>query len=422
MKLIGKLYLLSLLILLQNALFAQSTDILGRRLNTISTAAPFLLISPDPIGAGMGENGVATANDVYSLFWNPAKYAVTNQLQSNDPSRDFRAAFSYAPWLRNLVSDIWLGSFYGSKLLSENSAISASFRYFSLGDISFTTIQGDVIGTSKPVEWTADVAYSQRLSDHWYGGVALRYIHSNLTNGQLINGMETKPGTSVAADLSAYYETHLGDNNNVLSFGACISNIGSKMSYTKDKEIKEFIPTLLRVGPSFYWNINNNHQFRFSFQLDKLLVPTPPYYAFDSLTNEVLFDNNNDPVILKGRSSDVSVLRGMVQSFYDAPEGLKEEIHEIGTDIGLEYRFYNILFVRGGYFTEHESKGGRKYLTYGIGIKYKFIEAHVARIYDTEQGTEFKSIFSDKGMYRHGILDKTMRFSIAFDLAGIYKS
>lgn len=132
-------------------------------------------------------------------------------------------------------------------------------------------------------------------------------------------------------------------------------------------------------------------------------------------------DDNNDPVILKGKSNDVSVLGGMVQSFYDAPEGFREEIHEIGTAIGLEYRFYNIGFVRGGYFTEHESKGGRKYLTYGIGIKYKFIEAHVARIYDTEQGTEFKSLFSNKESYRHGLLDRTMRYSVAFDLAGIYK-
>lgn len=381
--------------------------------NTITTGVPFLLITPDPVGSAMGESGVATANDIYSLFWNPSKYGATDHLQGNDPSKDFRVALSYAPWWRQVVDDMWIGSFYASKLISENSAISTSFRYFSWGDITFSNLGGDVIGNKKPVEWTADIAYSQRLSEHWYGGVALRYIYSNLAPVTLINGLATKTGTSVAADLSVYYEKQFGKNNNLVSFGANIANIGTKISYIENSEIDDFIPTLLRIGPSFYWNLHENHQFRFSCEFDKLLVPTPPYYALDSL-GRIIHDHNNDPVISKGMSNDVSVLRGMFQSFYDAPEGFKEEIHEISTSIGLEYRFYNIVSVRGGYYTQHKTKGNNKYFTAGLGVKYKFIEANIARIIDPEKGRK-------DGNNLPGYLHKTMRYSVAFDLAGIYE-
>lgn len=423
MKLTGKLYLLSLLVMVQTLLFGQAPDVLGRmEIRTITTAVPFLLISPDPIASAMGESGVATANDVYSLYWNPAKYAATSQLQSTDPSQDFRVGLSYSPWLRRMVDGIWEGSFYGSKLLSQNSAISTSFRYFTLGELTFTTIQGNVIGTSTPVEWALDVAYSQRLSNHWFGGVALRTIYSDLTNGHNIESKETKTGVSIAADLSAYYETHLGENNNTLTFGACIANIGNKISYTKDNENKEFIPTILRIGPSFNWNIAQNHQLRFSFELDKLLVPSPPVYAFDSITGEIVLDDNDQPVILEGRSSDVSVMGGMIRSFYDAPDGFSEELHEITKSFGLEYRLYNIVSLRGGYFSEHETKGSRKYFTAGIGVKYKFIEANIAKIIDTEKGYKFNEVFKSYKDQKHiGFLHRTMRYSIAFDLAGIYK-
>ncbi len=409
-----KIYLLLVAVLINTIGCAQIYDILGRDVNTITTAVPFLLMSPDPVGASLGETGVATSNDVYSLYWNPAKYGATSQLQSNDPSHDFRAAISYSPWLRRVVKDLWLGSFYCSKLISENSAISTSFRYFHMKDITYTDIFGIVLGTIKPYEWTVDIAYSQRISEHLYGGVALRYIYSDMTGGLIVSGFRSKPGTSLAADISAYYEKPLGEN--MLSFGASISNIGSKIAYLKGQTNKEFIPTILRIGPSFDYKINNHHQLRFSLEFDKLLVPSPPVYAIDS-TGQVLFDENNEPVIAKGKSPNVSVFRGMIQSFYDAPEGFTEEIHEITAGIGVEYRLYNTVFFRTGYFSEHQTKGDRKLLSFGVGLKYKFVEAHLARSIAPEEGYAFADLFRKNNPYRRC----WTRYSIAFDLAGIYK-
>jgi len=299
----------------------------------------------------MGDVGVATGNDVFSLYWNPAKYGATNQLQSANPGEDFRVAVTFDPWLRQLVKDVWLGSIYGSKIIDDKSALSASFRFFSLGDITFTNIQGEVIGNYIPVEYALDFAYSRKLSEHWSGAVAFRYILSNLTNGQEVAGTTTKPGKAVAADLAAYYETKLSGTDNTFTFGVNISNIGNKISYSDDNNHRDFIPTLLRLGPGITWHANENHMFRFSADFTKLLVPTPPIYATDPETGEVIYDNQDNPVIAKGMSSDVSVMRGMFQSFYDAPRGFNEEMHEITTAIGavipfLQYRLPAYRLVR----------------------------------------------------------------------------
>lgn len=332
----------------------------------------------------------------------PAKYAATNQLLSSRPNEDFRMAVSYTPWLRALVSDIWLGSVYASKIVTSNSVVSGSFRYLSLGNIVFTNIQGDVVGDYKPVEWTADIAWSQKLSEHWYTAVAFRYIHSNLTSGQKVAGTTTKPGNSVAADLATYYERKL-DDVNTIRFGANISNIGSKISYSDDNSQRDFIPTVLRLGSSFKMAPDENNKFTIGLELTKLLVPTPPLYLIDS-TGQVVYDVYNNPIISKGKSPDVSVLRGMAQSFYDAPDGLREELREITFGLGAEYEIFKLLAFRAGYFGEAETKGGRGFFTLGLGLKYRSLEGNVTRWYSTD---------------RLSPLQRTWHFSLGFNLARI---
>lgn len=378
-----RLFLVLLVVQFSVSIYSQTTTVDGRSstgLNTITTAVPFLLIGPDPVSAGMGECGVATGNDVYSMHWNPAKYAYKDdayESSENSLGQGIKVGLFYSPWLRALVNDINFGGVYVSQRLNEKSAISGSFRAFSLGDIVFTNIQGTVVGNYRPFEWTADVAWSQKLTEHWYGAVAGRLIFSKLTNGQFVAGMETKPGSSVAADLAVYYRNTvpLFASDGELSFGMNISNIGSKINYTRLTDMADFIPTNLRVGTSYQFILPYNQKFRLSVDFNKLLVPTPPLYKFDS-TGNVVFDENNEPIIERGMSPDVSVLHGMIQSFYDAPDGFREELNEITIGVGAEYMLYNIVSLRGGYFYENKTKGNRKFVTLGLGVHYKFIGAN----------------------------------------------
>lgn len=370
-----------LFLLAGQSLFGQIIQVDGKNLNTISTAVPFLLISPDPISGAMGECGAATGNDVYSLHWNAAKYAVSRD--SYETSENFnksggRIGAFYSPWLRSLVRGINYFGVYGTQRIGESSALSGSFRMLNLGDITFTNIYGNVIGTRIPYELAADIAWSQRLSEHWYGGVAGRYILSNLSVGQTIPGYEDKPGTSVATDLSVYYLNKLPvlSPDNEFSFGICISNIGSKIKYS-EKGPSEFIPTNLRAGASYKFFMADNQSLRVSLDLNKLLVPTPPEYLVDTAGNIVL-NENDEPIIIKGRTSDVSVLKGMFQSFFDAPDGFEEELREITIGGGVEYMIYDIVSFRGGYFYEHETKGNRQFVTLGGGIHYMFIAGNVS--------------------------------------------
>jgi len=318
-------------------------------LNTITTAVPFLLISPDSKAGAMGDVGVATTPDANSMHWNPAKLAFTED--------DIGASMSYVPWLRALVPDINLSYLTGYKKLDDNQAIGLEMRYFTLGDITFTNITGDVVGQYKPHELALGTSYARKLSRQFSLAISGRYIYSNLTGGQSAGGVETVAGQSIAADLAGFYAkpVRMGGQDMDLGVGLNISNIGSKVSYT-ETSIRDFIPINMRLGSSLNANIDDYNKISLAFDLNKLLVPTPP-----------ITDNGE---IKLGQSPDVGVVSGMFQSFGDAPGGFSEEMREINYSIGTEYWYANQFALRAGYFFEHSTKGGRKFMTFGSGVKY----------------------------------------------------
>ncbi len=368
------------------------TNLLGQ-INTITTAVPFLIISPDARAGGMGDAGVASTPDANAIHWNPAKLAFVE--------KKIGFSISYTPWLRNLVPDINLAyvSFY-NKLKSNDQTIGASLRYFSLGNITFTDNTGAEIGQFNPNEFAFDVVYSRKLSDKFSGGIALRYIHSNLTGGFQVENNATKAGNSVAADVSGYFQTdmELGSKDAVFAVGMNISNIGSKISYTETGD-KDFIPINLRLGPSLRIKLNEYNELTFLVDFNKLLVPTPPVYS-DSL-------NNGEQLILYGKNPDVGVAQGMLQSFSDAPGGFKEELHEINIAGGLEYWYDQQFAFRAGYFYEHETKGNRKYFTLGAGLKYNVFGLDFAYLIPTDQRNP---------------LENTLRFTLVFNFDSLKKA
>ena len=319
-------------------------------LNTITTAVPFLMISPDSKAGAMGDVGVATTPDANSMHWNPAKLAFTKD--------DMGASVSYVPWLRALVPDINLSYLAGYKKLDDNQAVGLEMRYFSLGDITFTDIQGITIGQYKPYELALGSSYARKLSDQFSLAISGRYIYSNLTGGQSIGDFKTVAGQSVAADLAGYYAKpiRMVGQDIDLGVGLNISNIGSKVSYSTDSPIRDFIPINLRLGTALGADIDDYNKISLAFDINKLLVPTPP-----------ITDNGD---IKLGQSSDVGVVSGIFQSFGDAPGGFSEEMREINYSIGTEYWYANQFALRAGYFFEHSTKGGRKFLTFGSGVKY----------------------------------------------------
>ncbi|MDP4292063.1 MAG: type IX secretion system outer membrane channel protein PorV [Bacteroidota bacterium] len=382
--LIGKKLLISITLLgLTTMVSAQTTktNYLGQDLNTVTTAVPFLMIAPDARGGAMGDAGVSSTPDAFSQHWNPAKYAFIDT--------DMGFSLSYSPWMRKLVSDINLAYVTGYKKLDEMQAISASLLYFSLGDITFTDISGQTIGNYRPNEFALDFAYSRKLSENLSGAISARFIHSNLTQGQDVGSTTTKPGNSVATDVSVYYQkkTTVFNTDALFAWGVNISNIGSKISYTDDNTHKDFIPTNLRIGPSLMFNLDEYNSLTFMADFNKLLVPTPP--KLDSIGN-----------IIAGKNPDVSVPQGMIQSFYDAPGGFKEELHEITLSLGAEYWYNKQFALRAGYFYEHPTKGNRKYFTMGAGLKYSKFRLDLSYLVPTEQ---------------HNPLENTLRFSMILD-------
>jgi len=319
-------------------------------LNTITTAVPFLLIAPDSRAGAMGDVGVATSPDANSIHWNPAKLAFVSQ--------DMGASVSYVPWLRALVSDINLSYLTGYRKLDENQAVGLEMRYFSLGDITFTDVVGNTLGQFKPHELAFGGSYARKLSDQFSLAISGRYIYSNLTGGQLAGGIETVAGTTIASDLAGFYSKslRLAGKDMDLAVGLNISNIGAKVGYTETVD-RDFIPINMRFGTALATDIDDYNKISLAIDINKLLVPTPPIY-----------DDNQE--IVDGKDDNVGVVSGIFQSFGDAPGGLKEEIREINYSIGSEYWYNNQFAIRGGYFFEHETKGGRRFFTFGAGIKY----------------------------------------------------
>ncbi len=348
---------------------------------TITTAVPFLLIAPDARGGSMGETGVASEPDVNSMHWNPAKFAFLD--------KGFGVAASYTPWLSDVVDDIGLGYVTGYYKLDKMQAVSASLRYFSLGEITFTDNEGHSRGEYKPNEFTINLAYSRMLTRKLSAGLAAKFIYSNLTQGQNSGTTTTKPGTSVAVDASIYYKTELrmrSVRDAWFAFGVNISNIGAKISYTDTGE-KDFIPTQLRFGPAFTFDLDRYNSFSINADITKLLVPTPPVRG------------TNDSII-SGKDDNVGIIQGMFQSFYDAPDGFSEELKEFTWALGAEYWYNKQFAVRAGYHHESADKGDRQFVTFGAGLRYNVF------------GLDFSYLVS---LTNKSPLDNTLRFTLVFD-------
>lgn len=362
-------------------------EVLGGNLNTITTAVPFLLISPDSRAGAMGDVGVATAPDASSMHWNPAKMSFTND--------DLGISVSIVPWLRELVPDINLQYIGGYYRFNKNEAIGYELRYFSLGDITFTDNTGNVIGQYKPNEMAFGTAYSRKLSRDFSIAISARYIYSDLTGGQNAGGTETVAGQSIASDVSMFYTKPMtiADRDANFAFGMNISNIGNKISYT-ETIIRDFIPINLRLGTNLTTEMDDYNKMSIALDFNKLLVPTPP-----------LYDENGN--IIAGKDPEVSVVSGIFQSFGDAPDGFKEEMREINISAGIEYWYANQFALRAGYFHEHDTKGGRQYLTFGSGVKYNVF------------ALDFSYLVSTSNIGGTNPLANTMRFTLVFDLGAI---
>ncbi len=360
--------------------------------NTITSAVPFLMIAPDSRSGAMGDVGVAISPDANSMHWNPAKYAFA--------PNDMGFAISYTPWLRELIPDINLAYLSGYKRLDRNQVIGFSLLYFSLGNIVFTDIVGNTSGQFNPNEFAFDLAYSRSFSDRLSGSLAFRYIYSNLTGGQFVGGVESNPGQAFAADVSLYYQNNdltAGSYDASFAWGLNLSNIGSKISYTKTAD-KDFIPINMRLGAAYTIDFDDYNSLSIAADVNKLLVPTPPVYYSDSV------DINGEPVIKAGYNPNVSVPVGIFQSFYDAPLGFQEELNEFTFSFGAEYWYAKQFAIRGGYFHEHATKGNRKYFTLGIGLRLNVF------------GIDFAYLVP---LYQNNPLANTLRFSLLFDIDGL---
>jgi hypothetical protein len=305
----------------------------------------------------MGDAGVATSPDFASMHWNPAKYAFIKD--------DMGIGVSYSPWLKSIVDGINLAYFSYYKRFDNESVGAVSLKYFSLGSILFTDIYNNTLGQYTPNEYSIDAAYTRKFSDNFSLGMAARFIRSDLSGNALsLSGTTSKAGTAFATDISAYYKKNvtIEDKKSLLSFGLNISNLGSKISYLETKEETNFIPTNLRIGSALAVPLDGFNSVTVTLDLNKLLVPTPPILSTDSTSGSI-------QSIYAGMDNDVAPLQGLLQSFYDAPGGYKEELKEIMYSLGVEYWYMNQFSIRAGYFHENESKGNRKYGTLGVGLK-----------------------------------------------------
>ena len=367
--------------------FACAANSYAQELNAIQTVVPFLTIAPDSRAGAIGDAGVATSPDAYSMHWNPAKFAFIDG--------NAGVGISYAPWLRNLVPDINIAYLSGFYRIDAKQVVSSSLVYSSLGDVPFTDEYGNLERTFKPNEFSFDLGYSRLFSENFSGGIAFRFIYSNLTGGSYSGGEATKPGTSFAADISGYYrkDISLFSKDSEFGLGFNFSNIGSKMSYS-DSQTSEFIPLNMRLGTAWTINLDNFNKISVAFDINKLLVPTPPIYDADG-------------EIVDGMDPNVSVPVAIFHSFYDAPGGFSEEMHEITYSVGAEYWYNNQFALRAGYFHEHESKGNRKYFTAGAGFKLKGFAIDFSYLMPTVSNHP---------------LARTLRFSLAFDISTLKKS
>ncbi|MDE7180553.1 MAG: type IX secretion system outer membrane channel protein PorV, partial [Muribaculaceae bacterium] len=374
-------------------------DIKDNEFNPVNTGVTTLSIAPDARGTGMGNLGAATDPDMNSQFWNPSKYAFAYSQGG--------LAISYTPWLRKIVNDIFLADLSGYWKLgsSDNQALSASFRYFSLGEVTTGyTSGGDNINaqTINPYEFAFDLGYSRKLSEKFSMGVVLRYILSDLSYQDTMTGEQFNAASAFSVDLSGYYTTFpmIGRNECQFSWGFDISNIGTKVS-NDNGVTNSFLPTNLRLGMNFMFPLMDYHTLAFGLDLNKLLVPTKPRpkdYDMDTPEGSDAYWEAYD------KWNSMSPITGIFKSFSDAPGGFKEELQEIQFSLGAEYNYNQQFFVRAGYNYEHPNKGGRSYFAFGAGFSLNVVQLDASYMLATAQSSP---------------LDQTLRFTLSFDMDGL---
>ena len=359
-------------------------------INVVTTAVPFLRISPDARAGGMGDLGVATSPDANAPFYNLAKVPFAQ--------KNFSVGLTYTPWLKDLgLNDVYLLALAGYYKLDEDEALAGSVRYFSLGNIQFTDAAGNDFGSGRPREFGVDFGYTRKLSDKIGLGVALRYIHSNLAGNLAQSGTTYKPGSTVAGDITFFYngQDEAGQGWN---FGATLTNLGGKIGYTNDATQKDYIPANLSLGTTYTKAFDEQNKITFGVDFHKLLVPTPPNF------------NQDDTAVANAQAADYrskSTVSSWFSSFNDAPGGFKEELKEFQVSLGAEYNYMDQFFFRAGYFYEDKTKGNRKYFTVGLGVKYNVF------------GLNFSYLVPSGSGVNRNPLSNTLRFGLIFDLDDI---
>lgn len=351
--------------------------------NAVTSAVPFLRITPDARGGAMGDVGIASSVDPNGMHYNQSKLAFAE--------KNVSLAATYTPWMRNLgLQDVYLAYLAGYVRLDERQAIGMSLRYFSLGDIEFTDDNGQSLGQGRPNEFEVTGAYARKLSEQFSAAIGAKFIYSNLATGQIVQGAEIKPGISGAADVSFTYKApiKLNKTKSELTIGTAVSNIGAKITYTNSVN-RDYIPTNLGLGLGWKFNLDDYNTITVYGDFNKLLVPTPTPN-----------DDDGDGI---ADYKQYSPIRGMFVSFSDAPGGFSEEMKEITLGTGVEYWYDDQFAVRTGYFYEHYSKGNRKYFSAGIGVKYNVF------------GLDFSYLIPTTN--QRNPLDNTLRFTLTFDFA-----
>ncbi len=366
--------------------------------NTLLTAVPFLKIAPDARSGAMGDAGLATSADANSMHFNASKLAFADQ--------DFSLSATYTPWLRELgLTDVYLAYLSGYKKLSEFEAVGVSLKFFSLGDIQFRDINGNPTGNGRPREFELAAGYTRKLTDNFSAALSAKYIYSNLASGQAVQGIDITTANAFAADISLTYQREL-NNDNEFTFGAALSNLGSKISYTNSADVKDFLPGNIGIGGAYKMNFDEYNSLTVTLDINKLLVPTPVPFRLieeDDAGNRTeianpRFDTDGNGI---GDYREKALFSGILGSFTDAEGGLGEELKELTMSFGVEYWYNDQFAVRTGYYFENQLKGDRQYLTLGLGLKYNVASINLSYLIPTTS--------------RRSPLDNTIRFSFIFD-------
>jgi hypothetical protein len=381
------------------------------QLNTITTAVPFMSITPDSRAGGMGDAGTALSGDANSIYWNTSMLNFAKQRSE--------LSLSYTPWLRQLTNDIHLSYLSGYYKVNDRHAVAGALRFFSLGEITFTDASGNVIRDDKPSEFELTGGYAFKLSERLSIGVNGKFAYSNLTGGLTVAGVNTKAGVAGAADLSFTYfneDAKIGKTKGAYTFATTINNVGNKIAYS-ELQSRDFLPMNIKIGNSFRADIDKFNNLLFAVDLQKLLVPTPAIYQLQG----------SEFALISGKNNEIGVISAMLQSFYDAPgipvkdengdyvqlqdgsyeivkgSKLREELAEINIATGIEYWYNNVLALRTGFFYEHRSKGDRQYINFGVGFKYNMF------------GIDFSYLAA---LTRQSPLGNTLRFTLRLNLDG----